>query len=99
MFVFWQKLQLNNFVSSVRISISLEIPSSDAYRFSNIGLRRVLNLPFAVFSSFFMTTSFYILDSRSFEKTELGKQEVQKSREIDEVQETKKGILTQDIWN
>ena len=79
---------------SVRISISLEIPSSDAYRFSNIGLRRVLNLPFAVFSSFFMTTSFYILDSRSFEKTELGKQEVQKSREIDEVQKTKKGLLT-----
>ena len=37
-----------------------------------------------------MTTSFYILDSRSFEKTELGKQEVQKSREIDEVQKTKK---------
>ena len=37
---------------SVRISISLEIPSSDAYRFSNIGLRRVLNLPFAVFKLF-----------------------------------------------
>ena len=46
-----------------------------------------------------MTTSFYILDSRSFEKTELGKQEVQKSREIDEVQKTKKGLLTLDISN